>query len=307
VRDQLEVRPRGSSAWVLEGWKIGARSGVLYTWDTTSWMQGFYSVRIVAENECGLNGSDSTFVYKPTSFDDLELSAPVDGGVYGGGVCFDGTASTQSCFAEYTVSFRPAGGMSWKPVDPDNSVYNTPVVNDSLAFWKPAGLGLSDGDYDLRLSAETECGNTASAIITVSIDNTPPVARLDAPDNCDVFMPGAGIEIHGEVADANLKAWALAVAGGPYDGWHTIAGPSTSNASGLLFTWDTSGLPACAYVLRLQASDESVVDCGDGSHVVEDYASIVLGGLASPDLDEDGDVDIVDFMLFQLEFSGPMP
>jgi hypothetical protein len=81
----------------------------------------------------------------------------------------------------------------------------------------------------------------------------------------------------------------------------------TSAASGLLFTWDTAGLPACAYTIRLQATDESVVDCGHSSHVVEDYRSIVLGGLASPDLDEDGDVDIVDFVLFQLEFTGPIP
>jgi hypothetical protein len=280
---------------------------VLYTWDTTSLQQDFYYVRIVAENECGLNGTDSTFVYKPTGFGNLQLNAPVDDGVYGGKVCLDGTAWTQSCFSEYTVSYRPASGGIWEPVDPTDPAYASPVINGSLASWKPLDLGLPDGDYELRVAGETECGNTASKIITVTVDNTPPVARLNAPGNCGVFMPGASIEIHGEVFDVNLRPWTLAVTGGPYDGWHTIAGPMTANASGLLFTWDTTGLPACAYTIRLQASDESVVDCGLSSHVVEDYSSIVLGGLASPDLDEDGDVDIFDFMLFQLEFSGPMP
>lgn len=307
VGDRLEVRRRGTTAWTVVGAASGARSGVLYAWNTVGLPQDYYYLRIVGENECGLSASDSTFVYKPTSFDDLELRAPEDGGVYGGSVSFDGTAATQLCFADYAVDYRPAGGGTWNPVDPLNTTYTSAVINDPLAFWDTVLLGLPDGDYDLRVTGETVCGHTDSTLITVAVDNTPPVAHLEAPESCGIFSLGAGIIIEGQVSDANLDAWTLAVTGGPYVGWHTIAGPTTSNASGLLFTWDTSGLPACAYTIRLQASDKAVLDGDPKHHVTEDYASIVLNDLASADLDGDGDVDIDDFMWFQLMFTGPLP
>ena len=146
----------------------------------------------------------------------------------------------------------------------------------------------------------------ASTLINVrTLDNTPPVARLDAPPSCVVLGSEASVAIHGEASDANLSEWTLAVIGGPYADWHTIAGPVTSNASGLLFTWDTFGLPECAYTIRLRASDEAVLGCDESHHVAEDYTSIVLGDWANADLDGDGDVDIDDFELFQQQFTGP--
>ncbi len=307
VRDRLETRRSGTSSWVDVATAFGARSGVLYNWDTSLLTQDFYDVRIVAENECGLSESDSTLVYNPTEFDSLKVSTPENGRVYGGWVCFHGTAWTQSCFADYTVSYRPAGGGTWWPVDPHTAVYTSPIIEGRLASWSTVEMGLADGEYELRVVGETECGNAATTSLTVTVDNTAPVARLTAPENCEVFAPGASIEIHGEVFDNNLDTWTLAVTGGPYDDWHVIAGPTMLNASGLLATWDTAGLPACAYTIRLQASDAAVLDCGSSSHVVEAYRSIMLGGLASADLDNDGDVDLIDFALFLLEFHGPTP
>ena len=144
--DRLEIRRRGAADWTVVDTAFGARSGVLYTWDTSGLAQDYYYARIVGANECGLSASDAAFVYVSTTFDNIELRAPADGGVYGGLVCCDGTAATQSCFAEYTVSYRPTGGGVWKPVDPDNPVYTSAVINDPLAFWNTAELGLSDGD-----------------------------------------------------------------------------------------------------------------------------------------------------------------
>ena len=307
VGDRLEVRRQGTSAWVTADTALGERSGVLYTWDTSGLAEDFYFARIVAENECGLTASDCTFAYVSTSFDDLELQASLAGGVYGGMLSVHGTASTQSCFEEYAVSYRPVGGGIWIPVDPLNPVYSTPVINDSLAVWDTVALGLADGDFELRLLGETHCGDTDDVTITVTIDNTLPVARLDAPANGAIVPPGASVAIHGEASDANLAAWTLAVTGGPYTDWHTIAGPSSSNVSGLLLSWDTAGLPAGAYTLRLQATDTSTVNGLPTGHVAADYASIIVGDFATPDLDGDGDVDMDDFVQFHLAFTGPLP
>ncbi|MCO6437610.1 MAG: hypothetical protein J5J06_11020 [Phycisphaerae bacterium] len=306
-RDRLQIRRQGTTDWIEVDTGIGARSGLLYTWNATGMPQDYYYIRVVAENECGLTNSDSTFVYKPTAFDTLQLDAPEHAGVYGGTVCLDGTAWAQSCFAQYTVSYRLSGDVAWQQVDPLVSVYSSPVVNGRLASWDTIALNLVDEAYELRVIGETECGNTADAVIKVIVDNAPPVARLDAPENCGVFAPSTEIAIYGEASDTNLDSWTLAVIGGPYDDWHTCAGPTTTNANGLLFTWDTTGLPDCVYTFRLRASDESWLDCGTAGHVAEDYKTVVLGGLASPDLDEDGDVDIFDYLLFQLAFTGPLP
>jgi hypothetical protein len=307
VGDRLEVRRRGTSAWIEVDAAIGARAGVLYTWDTAGWPQDFYFLRVVGENECGHSASDTTLVYAPTAFDDVELLAPLDAGVYGGAVRVSGTAATQWCFAEYSVSYRLASGGAWSAVDPANPVYTAMVINGALASWDTNALGIPDGDYELRLSGETTCGDAASTTVTVTVDNTPPVAHLDAPANCASVALGASVAIEGEVFDANLGAWTLAVIGGPYADWHTIAGPIGSNATGSLFTWDTSGLPACAYTIRLRATDTAVLDGDPSHHVAEDYVSIVIGAPANADLDGDGDVDMDDFMLFQLLFTGPLP
>lgn len=307
VGDRLEVRQRGTSAWAVVDAATGARSGVLYTWNTAGLPQDFYDVRVVGQNECGLSNSDSVFIYKPTSFDTLELRTPVHGGVYGGSVSLDGTAASQSCFANYTVSYRPAAGGTYNPVDPLHPTYTSAVINDPLALWNTVALGVPDGDYTLRVGGETTCGNAATETIVVTVDNTPPVAYLSAPASCAVFAPGTSVAIEGEVLDANLEAWTLAVTGGPYTDWHTIAGPTTSNASGVLLAWDTSGLPTCSYTIRLQALDKAVLS-GEPSHrVVEAYTSIELHEWASADLDGDGDVDIADLVQFQLTFTGPLP
>ncbi len=303
--DRLEIRRRGTTSWTIVDTALGARSGDLYAWNTSGLAQDYYYVRIVGTNECGLSASDTVFVYVSTSFDDVELRAPDNDSVCGGTVSCDGTATTPACFDEYTVSYRPAGGGTWQPIDPSNPVYTSAVINDPLALWDTTGLGLSDGEYDLRLMGQTDCGNTASTLISVTLDNTLPIARLDTPESCTVFAPEANIAIHGEVFDTHLSEWTLAVIGGPYTDWQTIAGPTASNASGLLFTWDTSGLPDCAYTIRLRASDEAVLGDDESHHIVEDYASIVLGDWANADLDGDGDVDEADFALLLDCIAGP--
>jgi hypothetical protein len=290
--DRLEYRRRNVAAWTVADTAIGARAGLLYTWDTSALPQDFYYVRIVGENECALSASDSTFVYKSTSFGNADLRAPVDGGVYARNVCFDGTAWTQSCFEQYTADYRPAGGGAWNPVDPPNSPYLTTVINDPLATWNTASgpTSVPDGDYEVRLQGMTVCGDTATVVHTITVDNTSPTATITSPTPCD-YVTGL-VNVIGTADDANLNGWTLQYTGGGTSSWTTISSGNAPVINGLLGRWDTAALPSCAYTLRLVVTDIANVNCsGDPQQTI--YQVSVNVGCAE-DIDGDGDVDLAD-------------
>ena len=295
VGDQLEYRRSDDPAWTVADSAIGARSGVLYTWDTSALAEGFYYVRVVGENECGLTASDSKFVFVSNTFGNAELRSPVSGGIYGGIVCVDGTAWTQSCFDQYTVDYRPAGGGAYSPVDPPNSPYTNPVINDPLASWNTASgpTAVPDGDYELRLLAATDCGDTATVGRRITVDNTAPTVRITSPAACD-SLEGV-VQVIGTVTDANLAGWTLQYTGGNTSGWVTIVSGTTPVVNGLLANWDVSQLPACCYTLRLTASDQAVVNCDD-PHWSEFLVSVSVNECTG-DLDGDGDIDLADLAL----------
>lgn len=272
--DRLEYRRSDAVAWTVADAAVGARSGVLYIWDTSGLTQGFYFVRVVGENECALSASDSTFVYKPTSFGNLDLRAPQDGEVYGGIVCVDGSAWTQSCFSKYTVDYRPTGVGPYNPVDPPNSPYLSTVLNDPLASWntRSGPSAVPDGVYDVRLEGYTDCGNVATKIHKIQIDNTPPVSEIIGPVPC-ASVTGM-VSIYGTAADANLDHWSLQYTGDGTSDWVTISSGSAPVVSGLLGDWNTNGLPSCAYTLRLVVWDTANVDCSGESHRSEYHVSL---------------------------------
>ncbi len=287
--DQLEYRRRNDAAWTVADTALGARSGVLYTWDTSALVQDFYYVRVVGINECALTASDSTFVYKSTTFGSLELRAPVDGEIYGGTVCVDGTAWSQSCFDHYTVDYSPAGAGTYSPVDPPSSPYTSTVINDPLASWDTLGA-VPDGDYDIRLQGVTDCGDTATEVHTITVDNTSPVADISSPLPCE-YVTGL-VNIYGTAADANLSQWRLYYTGDGVSGWVTIGSGSSNVNNGLLGRWDTTGLPHCAYTLRLLVWDQAKVSCTTNTHRSEYLVSVNVG--CPSDIDHDGDIDLSD-------------
>lgn len=84
-------------------------------------------------------------------------------------------------------------------------------------------------------------------------------------------------------------------------GWFTLASGTAPVVNGVLATWNTADLPACAYTLRLLVSDESQVNCLTTHHQSEALVSVLVGGGNSTecagDADMDGDVDLGDLGL----------
>jgi len=164
-----------------------------------------------------------------------------------------------------------------------------------------------DGDYELRVTAVNDCGKTKSETRAVVVDNTPPVAVITDPANCD-YIEGL-VNILGTANDANLDFWVLEYTGGASVGWTTIAGPQTAPVvGGVLAAWDTSSLLPCAYTLRLRVYDRAAIGCGGSVRQWTEYtSSINVGFCGDFDVDDDGDVDLFDYGAFQSEFVGPNP
>jgi len=272
-------------------------NGTLGFWNTAGVPQGYYFVRLTAENTGGLTSSVTTIVRVDQMFDNFDFRAPGSGAILGGIVCFDGTANDH-CFHQYTLEYRPAGMGQFVPVDPNNPAYGTPVINDPLGQWNTNGL--PDGDYEVRMTAFDLCGHFETETHVITVDNTVPVAEITAPTDCAYICQGV-ITVTGTATDANLNAWAVQVTGGPISGWQTIAQGNTNVVNGVLAQWDASNLPSCAYTIRLLVSDQAGVNCSGNTHQSEDLVSINVGNYA--DCNGDGVLDIFDFLCFQDAFA----
>lgn len=280
-------------------------NGLLALWNTTTVPAGYVFLRLTVYSGCDDETVFVTVIYVDHGFDTIDVRTPESGGIYGGVVCFDGTVNDY-CFDEYRVSYRPDGIGAFSPVDPANPVYNSPVVNDPFAYWDTRTLGLADGNYETRVVGLDICDHTDSQSQRLIIDNTPPDAKISAPENCDCVSGIVGI--FGTVGDEHLRGWVLQYTGGDAHGWVTIAAGNGPINDALIATWDTRELRPCCYTIRLIASDQASVDCGRTSNQTEFMISIDVGQCDPThdfDVDDDGDIDLDDYRQFQSEFTGP--
>lgn len=294
----VEYRATGGASWTLiASSTTPVVNGVLGTWNTTGLSQGYYVLRLTVTNICGMTSTADRVVFIDKVFDSLQVRYPGNGAIVSGTVCLDGTVFDSWCFQSYTAEYRPAGGGAYSPVDPAYPVYTASVVNDPFASWNTRGLSLPDGDYNLRVIGTTTCGHTAMDTRTVTLDNTPPVAAITDPLNCE--RVSGLVQIVGTAYDAHLAGWVLQYTGGSASGWVTIASGNASIINGVLAIWDTRGLPACAYTLRLLVTDAAVPDCGSPLRAQAEFLVSVPVGLVLPgDTNCDGVVDFGDINPF---------
>lgn len=275
-------------------------------WNTVALAEGNYLLRLTVMNGCGQSASAVQFVYVDDAFSSLELAGL--GGVVGGKICPIGTA-WDTCFEEYAVEYAPSGSGSYQPVIAAQPVYTSTVTNNPLlptVQWNTLAPAVPDGDYDLRLTGVTRCGEVSQQTVQITIDNTAPEAFIDFPTGCSVV--DGEVEVIGTASDANLAKWTLQYTGGGATGWVTVDSGDVSVFNDVLGYWDTSSLEACAYLLRLLVSDAASIDCNGAVHHVSEYTvAVLLGDCGDFDSDNDGDVDLVDYAAFLQEFTGPLP
>jgi hypothetical protein len=301
----LAYRRAGTPTYtVFEVGGTPVTAGLLGVWNASGLPQGYYFLKLTVRDVCGNIATDETVVWLGTAFDNLTVRWPDNGDILGATICIDGTAWDNICFDSYVVEYQPAGGGSWSPVDPDNPIFTSTVINDPMAHWDTDDDGIPDGDYLIRVRAEDDCGNPAEAVRAVTVDNTPPVAEITQPEPCDAVV--GVVEVIGTAFDDNLQSWSLQYTGGGSPGWNTIATGNTSVINDLLAEWDTTGLDPCPYTLRLVVTDRAVLDCNNAlRHRTIYLVSVNVGEGICGDCDGDGDVDLDDWSDIETGFTGP--
>ncbi len=272
----LAYRRIGTPTWtVITDSDIPVIDGPLGEWDTTGLTQGYYMLRLVAVNICGLTAVVERPVFVDQGYDTVTIDYPPTGHVIAGNVCIDGTVFESWCGSEYSVSYRPSGAPLWLPVDPTQPTYAGTAVNEPFAWWDTTMV--ANGQCGLRVRAWNDCGVLKTTSISVIIDNTWPTAEIDSPADCQ-FVEGL-VPIIGTAYDVNLHRWVLQYTGGGSPGWQMIAQGSAAVVDDVLAVWDTTGLPTCAYTLRLRVYDQAEIGCSSGDRHYTDYMTSVFVNL----------------------------
>lgn len=305
-RWQLHRKAPDAASWVLiDSDTAGGEiiDGQLAIW-TSSAPTGWYVLRLTVRNLCGLTTEAHQLVWLDKSFDSLSVRSPTTGAILGGTVCADGTV-LDHCGGTFQVQHRSAGGAA---VDFD-SVSAPWVTNDPLGSWDTR-VDTADGDYTIEVTASDDCANSAAAAaILVTIDNTRPTAVIDEPIEC--ALVNGVVTIRGTASDANMAGWSVSYTGGHAADWVPIPGGSggANVVDDVLAEWDTAGLRACAYTLRLVATDLAVLDCNGALHNQSEYVVSVEVGEPDcvGDLDDDGGVGLGDLTILLGRFGAICP
>jgi len=106
---------------------------------------------------------------------------------------------------------------------------------------------LSDGEYDLEVTAFDRAGNNQTASILITIDNTKPYAIISAPSNYGFVHDEVLINV--TATDANLDKAQLYVGETLVETWNT-GGTHT-------YTWDTTAFTDGTHKITLSAQDKA--------------------------------------------------
>lgn len=167
---------------------------------------------------------------------------------------FPGTASG----TDFVMNFPLA--MNWF-IDIGTGIPLTPTFSGTGLNVNQSWNGLGNGNYQFEVRGATQAGAVAFTKIrgTLEVNDVLPEARIDAPGHLVVAAAGDAVAISGEV-DSAAVSYALEVAEGYSQGFASsspgyallASGTAGTGAIQSLASWNTTGLAAGAYTLRLR-------------------------------------------------------
>ena len=217
--------PAGAGTWTT----IGTDTSAPYSasLDASALADGLYDLRAVATDLAG-NSTISTLATSRVDATDPHVSLDdLDAAVHGiVGLSAD-ASDTGSGISSVYFEYSPAGSDEWT---------TTPAAWDTTL--------LDEGSYDLRAGANDAAGNSAySAVVTMLIDNTPPVALMDNPGS--PLDGTVNLTSHSSDALSGIVSEVFQYSPAGTDTWTSLGGSA----------WDTSSVPQGRYDLRVVVRD----------------------------------------------------
>jgi hypothetical protein len=157
----------------------------------------------------------------------------------------------------------PPFGDGWYKYLEDDSTLTT-VAQNTLGYWQSAG----DGQAWIYMETKDTIGDlgTPTALKLIQLDNTYPTDAISITSgggSCGDFK--IGDTITGDYSASDNEALAgvsFSLEPFPKAISHVVTSPPSPTFQAGTWTLDTSGLDPCGYVVRLDASDRTIVNSG---------------------------------------------
>jgi len=251
VRVAFDYSTDGGATWHDIG--VDSSAPFAVNWDTSGLADGtLVQVRATATNGVGASNSDThANIMIDNSAPSVTLTDPSNGSFVGGtsvpvkANAADGQSGVTQVVFQYKIGTDP-----WTTIDTDTT---TPYqVN-----WDTTSL--PEGAAQLRAIATNGAGaTTTSAVIGVTIDNTPPTVDLRAPNGGEVWQIGTTHEITWSLAaDSNLAVNPIDLYYSNNGGftWVLLAGGEANDGA---YSWTLTGLvPGDQYRVKIEARDKA--------------------------------------------------
>jgi hypothetical protein len=183
-------------------------------------------------------------IQPPESSPDVRITAPELYAFVSGQVTLQGTAAGQGLRSYQVQVGQGVNPQTWLQVGQGGT---SPVVNGVLGVWDTQGQnGGQDGLFSVRLQVVRSDQTAETAVIQVTVDNTPPLVRIPYPLNGQEFQAGQGktITFQADASDSigvRRLVWLV-------DG--KVVGESTQ--APYIYTWLTT---RGAHILEVKAYD----------------------------------------------------
>lgn len=224
--------------------------GILYTWETSSFEDGLYTLKLAVCDQATLVSETAIQVTVDNLQPTAVITTPISGDVVCGMLYMKGVAADAN-FAHYSLRYT-------QDDDPDDpGAMWTQITSDSLPPGVNIGsldtIGLAESPLWLEMIVSDQAGNISMARVSIVPDNTFPDVHLHYPEEGVVF---GELSIEGVAYDRNPLSHSLYC----WDGTNLIAlieeqAGGTGPYPEAIHLWDTNSVTDGEYFLLLTAED----------------------------------------------------